>query len=299
MKKCFLFVIVFFSTAQFAPTYAQTYPIPGATQQPRWVFPFFIEDAIGQKDTVYVGYDTSVTSFICNADTVFGEFWLHPDTNFIAGAICGSGDSITKVEITSFMFPPNYFNFGALNVHFPVILRWDVSLLRSDSLPFPDQDPAPRAQVDMYWFFGTNALFDASCGEPIIISDSVNNVGFCQRRDSIIIYDLFGNPGKQDCGVVISITPWSGQPYGTSVTENSGDNSFIKISPNPAQDFFTIKCDYPIQNLEIYNAQGQSLFFQKRVNINEAINIKQFNKGVYVVKFQVENNVAFRKLLKY
>ena len=52
MKKSI--VVILFSFFSFEVD-AQTYPIPGAAQQRAWVFPFFIEDAHGNKDTVYIG----------------------------------------------------------------------------------------------------------------------------------------------------------------------------------------------------------------------------------------------------
>ncbi|MFN0276654.1 MAG: hypothetical protein ACKVPJ_12985 [Chitinophagales bacterium] len=55
---------------------AQTYTIPGATEQPAWVFPLWFEDALGNKDTLYFGYDPEAVDFgIPSSDTIFVLGW--------------------------------------------------------------------------------------------------------------------------------------------------------------------------------------------------------------------------------
>jgi len=59
------------------------YQIPGAQQQPAWVFPMYFEDGFGYRDTVYLGYDADARGEtydptfnpIYNPDTIFGEVY--------------------------------------------------------------------------------------------------------------------------------------------------------------------------------------------------------------------------------
>lgn len=51
---------------------AQTYTVPGAQQQPAWVFPLWFEDGSGAKDTLYFCYDANAKS-VLPYDTIFGE----------------------------------------------------------------------------------------------------------------------------------------------------------------------------------------------------------------------------------
>ncbi|MBL0340617.1 MAG: hypothetical protein IPP71_06685 [Bacteroidetes bacterium] len=65
-------------------SFSQTYLIPGALQQPSWVFPIFIEDAIGQKDTVFIGYDgTYGEIFTCYDEGVL----MRKNTNLIVSLV--------------------------------------------------------------------------------------------------------------------------------------------------------------------------------------------------------------------
>ena len=149
MRKHFFFFI-FFSACEI--THAQ-YLIPGASQQPAWVFPIWIEDAYGQQDILYFGYDSLANQFIGPGyiEDQYGEHFEVVDT--IGNLQCwtwyttftNTPDSIIKVDIRNrFEFP---FILGVINVQMPIILRWEVVLLRNDSLPFPDNLPAPRAQL--------------------------------------------------------------------------------------------------------------------------------------------------------
>ena len=78
MKAALLLPFILFAST----VSAQQYQIPGAQQQPAWVFPMYFEDGFGYRDTVYLGYDPdAVSSFgiinnpIWNPDTVFAEVY--------------------------------------------------------------------------------------------------------------------------------------------------------------------------------------------------------------------------------
>ncbi|MBK6730753.1 MAG: hypothetical protein IPG60_07235 [Bacteroidetes bacterium] len=61
--------------------HAQTYTIPGATEQPAWVFPLWFEDGTGAKDTLYLGYDSEGQDYgYPQSDTVFAEYFNLIDT---------------------------------------------------------------------------------------------------------------------------------------------------------------------------------------------------------------------------
>ena len=120
--------------------YAQTYTIPGASQQPAWVFPIWFEDGAGQRDTIYIGHDPNAISG--GPDTIFGEKWIVYDTNkFCVSAdyksVSGGPDSILKVNIH--LFNPDGgsgFIIEFRNATWPLKMKFDVSLFYIDSLPF-------------------------------------------------------------------------------------------------------------------------------------------------------------------
>ncbi len=78
MKNILLIILI----AVTANLFSQTYTIPGATEQPAWVFPLWFEDALGNKDTLYFGYDPYAIDFVWpQSDSVFAETFLTIDTS--------------------------------------------------------------------------------------------------------------------------------------------------------------------------------------------------------------------------
>ena len=73
--------ILFFLLTQYNYLFSQnTYSISWASTQAKWIFPIFFEDAIGQKDTLYFGYDSRTLSFPGQQDFRFGEQGFAVDT---------------------------------------------------------------------------------------------------------------------------------------------------------------------------------------------------------------------------
>ena len=91
------------------------YQIPWAQQQPKFVFPIYFEDGTGEKDTLYLGYDSLANGYSINTqpnhDTVFGVRNIIINQNkFHASWIennCDSNLCGYKVNVTSMRF--NYF----------------------------------------------------------------------------------------------------------------------------------------------------------------------------------------------
>ncbi len=78
MKKLLIPLLFAFPLIAHSQT---IYTIPWATKQPKFVFPIFIEEGGGQRDTLYLGYDpnASVISFD-TASLDFGVVTTHVDT---------------------------------------------------------------------------------------------------------------------------------------------------------------------------------------------------------------------------
>ena len=295
MKKSI--VVILFSFFSFEVD-AQTYPIPGATQQPAWVFPFFIEDAHGNKDTVYIGYDPVSSQCHCPGDdSIFGERWYRLDSLNFNAFTYASTDSVTKVEIKSDLGPNNfYFGVGALNAYYPVKFSWDVSLLRSDSIPFPDQDPLPRAQINLAWYSGANTLHTATCGDnPIVISDTVQAICSCQYRDSIVIYHFFNDTNKLDMGVDIQVTFWSGMNL-IGVPEIYSLNNEM-IYPVPVNDFLFIKINTTSVIYEILDTKG--IVFKKGIikSNDSKILVSDIPSGFYLIRIYDEKVIINKKII--
>ncbi len=277
------------------------YTIPGATQQPAWVFPLWFENAFGEKDTVYIGYDANANSPIQN-DTVFGEKLIKIDTSKFNMEFCGSlfPDSLYKTKV-SYDFNPalscgdgSFEIYGASNAWLPLKMSWDVNLFRSDSLPFPDQDPAPRAQ-GLVWFQGDASDGSGICmspGDPLLATDTTVAGGgnaICIRKDSVVFTQL--------SNLYIHVRPWQGLYL--SVEENQKSAFRVQLYPNPFSYAATIKItgnELQTTNyeLKIYNILGNLVLKSKITQQQFEIKRGNLPEGVYFYEITMQKTQPVR-----
>jgi len=65
--------------------------------------------------------------------------------------------------------------------------------------------------------------------------------------------------------------------------------SSLQIYPNPATDMVTIKSDYIIQNIVVYNFSGQLVSNEQINNTTYTVDVSQFKPGVYIFLMDTEN----------
>ena len=72
----------------------------------------------------------------------------------------------------------------------------------------------------------------------------------------------------------------------------------ITFFPNPADQFLKIQnsSNKLIKNISIYNVLGKELIYQE--NPSKEINIQKLSKGIYILKFEVENKLFSTKFIK-
>ncbi len=67
------------------------------------------------------------------------------------------------------------------------------------------------------------------------------------------------------------------------------------VYPNPAKDFLSIKSDVKINKVEVYDAGG------RKINVNftdNKIDVRNLEKGAYIVSFETKNGKASNKFIK-
>lgn len=79
--------------------------------------------------------------------------------------------------------------------------------------------------------------------------------------------------------------------YQTNV--NKLDNNNVKIYPNPSSDIINIQVDN-FQNATIFSLDGKKIITFNTKNVN----IKNLNKGVYILKINASDKTSFTKILK-
>ena len=295
--KYFLFCYYFIFLRQTYSVAQISYPIGVATIQPEWVFPLFLEDAHGQRDTIYFGYDHSASPGQSQQDFQFGEFNYFIDSiTMIGGSMHPFPDSIQKVLILSdsaLLVQGIQWPFSIYNVYLPLIIRYDKSTLYSNAIPFSDQTPLPRAQGILNWYYFPNYI---DCGfDQVIITDTLTNIpsGGCQKQDSLIIENSSGNSSKENIFFTFGISPWIGYvPLGLN-----DQNSFKKsiVFPNPAVDQITLRLSDGDYEYEIYNLLGRKMnpntHSSKRSEIQ--IDISEWNGGIYFIRVY-DGNLSFQ-----
>lgn len=188
--------------------------------------------------------------------------------------------------------------YGASNAWLPLKMSWDVNLFRSDSLPFPDQSPAPRAQGHVF-FQGDASDGSSVCispGDPLLVTDSVNVFGSalaqCVRKDSVVFTQL--------SNLYIEIHPWEGRiTTGVSVKENQKPIFKVQLFPNPFSSFATIKISADEQKINnyqlvVYDIFGKVVLKHEISNQQTEINRGNLSDGVYFYEITNQKNQPVR-----
>lgn len=307
-----LFFICHLTKSSSAQNY---YQIPGAQIQPQFVFPLFIEAGNGNRDTLYLGYDSLSHDIISHvdSDTLFGIKKVFVDTNgfyalwhtylFNCGLPNHACDSVYKVNVTPLSschtdcFPSQY-DFLLIHGRFPIKLSWDVTTLRNDSVPFPDQSPSPKAQGYLIWdipnCWATENGSLWTYGPYEIITDTVV-ASYGTKRDSITIFHPLGNILFDRIQLNLFIEPWNG--INTLVKEMSNKTK-INLFPNPTTEFTEIKTDLNEFELKLFDLLGNELNHQIVKGGGMNLNLSNYSKGIYIVKLFFQNKTESRLVLK-
>ena len=303
-----IYVILFFLLSQSNYLSCQnTYSVSWAPEQPSWLFPIFFEDSIGQKDTIYIGYDSRALPFPDQQDFRFGEQGFAVDTVSLQvfSGYFPPPDSAMKVIVFSeamfYLYPDGYlFPININNVYPPITLHYDISVFYSDSispLPYPNQTATPKAQGIISWFYGSNYI---DCGyETVLITDTVVNepINYCQKPDSFILVNFFGNNAKQDFLLYMGFAPWRG--YVSLPVKEIEDSNTLSISPNPAINESNIVSELDMQSLSIVSFTGVILFekdFQSSTR-KYSLEISNFECGLYLLKVKFSDKTIIKRLI--
>ncbi|HMG15543.1 MAG TPA: T9SS type A sorting domain-containing protein [Saprospiraceae bacterium] len=289
MKKS-LFTIL--AICFLRPTFAQQFS-----------FQMYFSDAIGDKDTITLGYDLLATEGI---DTAFGEEniisippktsldvritneWYNRYFNKLPGTIH------LKKQIVFYnciMFPwPSKQAIDINTKHWPVIVSWDSTLFndscRNGSV-FTSINPGG------WWDTGSPsnlylrelALFDNATFSSNVQGQLNEGYGY-----------------KNSYGDTI---PFFWQAFGDSnllksaVEQFPDINNSINVFPNPSNDFISISFDAffgQIKQVELYNSIGQLVLSPKA---EDQIDITTLRSGFYFIKLITDKGFkAIAKVIK-
>lgn len=255
------------------------------TAQEEFSFQIFFEDALGNRDTITVGYDENATYAI---DTAFGEEdiislpWVNP----------------CEVRITDFpktfhtkkqIFPnhcgENWGNWYPMAIHvknpqFPLTISWDYTIFQNECIIGTVFANVPlHLWYDLYRnnFFMKNTL-------GWTITDIQQNdvyLNYIDPSDNLPVYSFW-----------LRFSNSSILTLDTDIL----DKNKIDVYPNPFINEFTVSTDLPLSDIDITDLLGNKIGFEIQNNTISLSN-DQAN-GIYMLSFSQAGKKYFYKMMK-
>ena len=84
----------------------------------------------------------------------------------------------------------------------------------------------------------------------------------------------------------------------TSIVNTTEDPTIINVYPNPVKEKLHIDCNVKINLIEIYNTLGKLVYFNPVSFYNNYdIEIKNLEKGIYLLKLNTEKNTYTKEII--
>ena len=282
--------------------------IPGVQEQPQWAMPFFFEDANGDKDTVWIGYDKKASRYSYGYDSVYNEYRKVDTSRFQVILFAGAYspvmtipiDSAYKVAVQNYPYP--YINVSFIRGKLPIVMKWIDTLLNSDSLPYKDQSPRPRARIDLKCINGeppyNYCITEHHQDAPIILTNyPVDEFQTSVYTDSFT-FDGSGSilPAKA-LSINLTIVPHSLPLF--SALEDDLENAFV-LYPNPADEVVILKTQLPSYGYDLYDRMGGVILSQPLAlrPVKELIDVSHLSIGLYVLRFYTSTSSVSKIIYK-
>ncbi|MEO5673876.1 MAG: T9SS type A sorting domain-containing protein [Chitinophagales bacterium] len=293
MIKILLLFIIFIITLNSS---AQTYTVPGAQTQPAWVFPMWFEDGSGAKDTLYFCYDPAANTGP-PLDTLMGEIRQIMDTskfNVYFDCSFSIDFSVLKIKVDSADLAKDICVWKA---YIPIKIKWDKNLFYSDSLPYPDQSPAPRAEGHFFFDLPTISLDpEPNCLSPILMTDSIITPFDCYATDSVILGGGFSIMN-------FTLASWQGKPLNTgTIVSALKERDRFNVYPNLITTVANIdNQDVNSYSFTVINSSGNSVLKEIIAPLSKnSIYVQNWKPGLYSLQAinQANGKHVYFKLIK-
>ena len=76
------------------------------------------------------------------------------------------------------------------------------------------------------------------------------------------------------------------------------DKSTVKMYPNPVKNSLTIEANSAIQRVSVYNVLGQEVMARNPKSNTTTLQTSSLQKGVYMVKTDIDGNISTNKIIK-
>jgi hypothetical protein len=259
-----------------------------AQQTPQFEMPLYFEDALGNKDTLIIGYDDNASSYQLNPQ--FGEVEItEPYDEFFevrARKIPFVNPFETKKSIADFgYFPNNECGISSgttitVRLKYPPLkVSWDKNLLQEDECHIgtflaPSEhwalvvDLTSLEPCSMYCLYEKEEVIidftgqNTSMYSVLNILDSIENVGI----DTIQWMNLVFTP--QTCPEIID-----------NVNIINRALKKIPVFPNPTSQYLILDTEKNVTNIQIFNSYG--IFLRMENGDSKKLDVQSLDKGVY------------------
>ena len=162
-----------------------------------------------------------------------------------------------------------------------------------------------------YWAI-LNSQNDTVASGNELVSNEINTFNYCQDLDScytLVIYDIYDDGICCDFGngfVAVNGQNFSGD-FGSELQidlcntigiDEVIKSDFVKVYPNPTNDYITIESKTLIEEVRIYDIYGKNVL-QKNCHSNkELVNLYMLSSGAYFLQLLTNNQTQSVKIIK-
>ena len=277
------------------------------TQTPEFEFTMHFMDAIGNRDSIVLGYDPNATGYIMNGE--FGEQTISAPFDSVFEVRASSSDGLYNYQPTSkksiapgycpyvppFYPAPKYGTGGAISVqinHPPLKIWWDKTLF-SQSIDCRDSSVIVDKEI---WFQYPLAAAYPQLAYMANTDTLVHPMRGWEDYQSAYLHGVEG--GGQDTikMLFVVITHQSLVDFGTA--NEPSQASTLDVYPNPASTYIEVHSGLKgLGELSLWDMQGRCL---ERVTSEDMaqhrFDTKNLTKGAYSVQV-LHQGKYYRKLL--
>jgi len=257
------------------------------TLEPKIKFTLRFEDAVGNKDSVIVGYDSLAAPYI---DTIFGEIDLTEvpfDSVFeVRGAEKGGQEFLSKIIVQGYrewMCTGNV-QYQSINIyakHFPVRITWDSAYFEHECYDWTHFTRSWSYLFHPSIFYGNIIRLNEQ--SAFLVTEEY--LAQTETYRTSYLHSIEG--GGEDSVFVMFIGLAGSQPL-DAVEEPFGVP--VKVSPNPATGEVRLELPEGFGELvygQVFGADGQSRWLVSMEDVDSstwAIGLYSWPPGVYTVK---------------
>ena len=147
----------------------------------------------------------------------------------------------------------------------------------------------------------TEATVTTASGWQTLEFNFANNAASTPALDITKNYDkatIFFNFGVTGATAGLKTYYFDDVKFVATLSTAKFDKTSIKMYPNPVKNSLTIDADSSIQKVSVYNILGQEVMTASPKSNSTTLQTSALQKGVYILKTDIEGNISTNKIIK-